>query len=65
VIAAAKPRRSIGRGENSLDLGARQEVHLSLVVALARYGEHALNQCVSAWKKDPVRGVIGVQKGPL
>jgi hypothetical protein len=39
VIAAAKPRRSIGRGENRLDLGARHEVHLSLVVALARYGE--------------------------
>jgi hypothetical protein len=44
VIAAAKPRRSIGRRENRLDLGARQEVHLSLVVALARYGEHALDQ---------------------
>ena len=44
VIAAAKPRRSIGRGENRLDLGARQEVHLSLVMALARYGEHALDQ---------------------
>jgi putative ATP-dependent endonuclease of OLD family len=23
------------------------------------------NLCVSAWKKDPVRVVIGVQKGPL
>jgi hypothetical protein len=22
-------------------------------------------QCDSAWKKDPVGGVIGVQKGPL
>ena len=22
-------------------------------------------QCGSAWKKDPVSGVIGVQKGPL
>lgn len=21
--------------------------------------------CVSAWNKDPVSGVIGVQKGPL
>ena len=21
--------------------------------------------CESAWKKDPLRGVIGVQKGPL
>src|ERR1700722_457222 len=37
VIAAAEPRRPIGRGEDGLDLGARQEVHLSLVVALARY----------------------------
>jgi hypothetical protein len=44
VIAAAKPRRSIGHGENRLDLGARQEVHLPLVVALAWYGEHALDQ---------------------
>jgi len=44
VIAAAKPRRSIGRGENRLDLGVRQEVHLSFVVALARNGEHALDQ---------------------
>ncbi len=24
-----------------------------------------LEACVSAWKKDPVSGVIGVQKGPL
>ena len=44
VIAAAEPRRPIGRGEDRLDLGARQEVHLSLVVALARYREHALDQ---------------------
>jgi hypothetical protein len=44
VIAAAEPRRPIGCGEDCLDLGARQEVHLSLVVALARYGEHALDQ---------------------
>ena len=24
-----------------------------------------LAQCVSAWNKDPVSGVIGIQKGPL
>lgn len=30
--------------ENRLDLGARQEMHLSLVVALPRNGEHALDQ---------------------
>lgn len=36
--------RSIGRGENRLDLGACQEVHLSPVVALARYVEHTLDQ---------------------
>jgi hypothetical protein len=23
------------------------------------------SECVSAWKKDPSGGVIGVQKGPL
>jgi hypothetical protein len=40
VIAAAKPRRSIGRGEHRRDLGAPQE-YLLLVVALARYGENA------------------------
>jgi uncharacterized protein (DUF736 family) len=26
---------------------------------------HRVYVCVSAWKKDPVSGVIGVQKGPL
>ena len=25
----------------------------------------AISACESAWKKDPLRGVIGVQKGPL
>ena len=49
VIAAAEPRRPIGRGEDCPDLGARQEVHLSLVVALARYGEHALDQRAARW----------------
>ena len=44
VIASAEPRRSIWGGENRLDLWSRQEVHLSLVVALARYCEHTLNQ---------------------
>jgi len=34
-MAAAKPFRLIGHGENRLDFGARQEVYLSLVVALA------------------------------
>jgi hypothetical protein len=44
VVAAAEPRRPIGGGKDCLDLRARQEVHLPLVVALARYGEHALDQ---------------------
>jgi hypothetical protein len=44
VIAPPEPRHPIGRSEDRLDLGARQEVHLSLVVALARYGEHTLDQ---------------------
>jgi beta-phosphoglucomutase-like phosphatase (HAD superfamily) len=43
VVAAAKPRRAIGRGEDGLDLGTRQEVHLSLVVTLARDCEHTLD----------------------
>ena len=25
----------------------------------------AVRGCVSAWNKDPVSGVIGIQKGPL
>jgi len=25
----------------------------------------AMEQCGSAWKKDPVSGVIGVEQGPL
>ena len=28
------------------------------------YGANAI-ACVSAWNKDPVSGVIGIQKGPL
>ena len=49
VIAVAEPRRPIGGGEKRLDLGSRQEVHLSLVVALARYGEYALDQRAVCW----------------
>lgn len=64
MIAAAKPRRSIGRSENRLDLRARQEVHLSLVVALARYGEHALDQrtvCRFLEGHEPEKGSDGGQ----
>lgn len=64
VIAAAEPRRPIGRGEDCLDLGARQEVHLSLVVALARYGEHALDHRAVRWlleRHEPEEGADGGQ----
>src|SRR5580693_8302395 len=44
AITATQPCRPIGRSEDRLDLRACQEVHLSLVVALARYGEYALDQ---------------------
>jgi triosephosphate isomerase len=36
VIAASEPCRAIGSGKDRLDLGPRQEMHLTLVVALAR-----------------------------
>jgi hypothetical protein len=44
VIATTEPCRPIGRGKDRLDLGARQEMHLTLVVALARYREDALDK---------------------
>ena len=44
VIAASEPCRPIGRRKDRLDLGARQEMHLTLVVALAWYREDALDQ---------------------
>jgi hypothetical protein len=37
VIAVSEPCRAIGRGKDRLDLGPRQEMHLTLVVALAWY----------------------------
>jgi hypothetical protein len=43
VIAASEPRRAIGRGKYRLDLGAHQEIHLLLVVALARYRQNPLD----------------------
>src|SRR5690349_4726504 len=43
VIAASEPCRSIRSGKYRLDLGSGQEMHLALVVSLARYREHALN----------------------
>jgi hypothetical protein len=44
VIAPAEPRRPIGRSEGGFDLGTRQEIYLTLVVSLARYREHALDE---------------------
>jgi hypothetical protein len=44
VIAASEPCRAIGSGKDRLDLRPRQEVHLTLVVALARYREDSLDK---------------------
>ena len=44
VIAASEPRRAIRHGKYRLDLGARQEMHLPLVVPLVRYRQNPLNQ---------------------
>src|SRR5262245_20617370 len=49
VIAASEPRRAIGRGKYRLDLGARQEMHLALVVALARYRKDPLDKGAASW----------------
>src|SRR3979409_945929 len=43
-MAAREAHGPIGRGKDRLDLGARQEMHLTLVVALARYREDALDK---------------------
>jgi hypothetical protein len=64
VIAASEPRRPIGLGEDCLDLWPRQEVHLSLVVPLARYREHTLDQrAVSRLlkRREPEEGADGGQ----
>ncbi len=53
---------------------AAVEGNLELLVAIFRrpdflYGDLGKQSmralCVSAWNKDPVSGVIGIQKGPL
>ena len=44
VIAASEPCRTVGSGKDRLDLGARQEMHLTLVVTLARYREDSLDK---------------------
>ena len=43
MIAATEPCRPIGRDKDRLDLGARQEAHLPLVVALARNRKRTLD----------------------
>jgi len=44
VIAASEPCRAIGNGKDRLNLGPRQEVHLRLIVALARNREDSLDK---------------------
>jgi hypothetical protein len=44
VIAASEPCRAIGHGKDRLDLEPRQEMHLTLVVALARHREDSLDK---------------------
>jgi hypothetical protein len=49
VIAPSEPDCAIGRGKYRLDLGARQEVHLPLVVPLVRYRQNPLDQSAMDW----------------
>jgi hypothetical protein len=44
VIAASKPCHAIGSGKDRLDLGPREEMYLTLVMALARYREDSLDK---------------------
>ena len=44
VIATPEPCRAIWGSENRLDLGPRQEMHLTLVVAFAWYREDSLDK---------------------
>jgi hypothetical protein len=44
LIAASEPCRAIGNGKDHLDLRPRQEMHLTLVVALTRYREDSLDK---------------------
>lgn len=48
VVAAAEPRRPVRYGEDRFDLGARQEVHLSLVMLIARNREDALDESAAS-----------------
>ena len=54
------PASAAQQTEGAMDVLYRRcaglDVHKDPVVAVS---------CVSAWKKDPLGGVIGVQKGPL
>ena len=46
-------KRSLSEGVEGLTLGAYRTFQI------------AISDCGSAWKRDPVSGVIGVEKGPL
>lgn len=65
-ITAGPIFRSVNKGGR---VGARAlpagEVSRILKALAARAGLDPAAICDSAWKKDPVEGVIGVQKGPL
>jgi len=49
VIAASEPCRAVGSDKDRLDLESRQEMDLTLVVALARYRENALDEAAVGW----------------
>jgi hypothetical protein len=59
--ALDQPTQGPQFGSDSQRIGTPQ-TQLTLIDA----GKAVSRQtCVSAWKKDPIGGVIGVQKGPL
>jgi len=44
MVAMSEPCRSIGSGKNRLDLGPRQEMYLTLIMAFARHCQDALDK---------------------
>ena len=64
VIASSKPCRSIGNGQDCLDLRSGQEMRLTLVVPLAGYRKDALNMRAVGWlleRREPEERAYGGQ----
>jgi 6-phosphogluconate dehydrogenase (decarboxylating) len=56
-----------GEGRWTLQAAIDESIPAPVISAalFTRFGSRGEADCDSAWKKDPLGGVIGVQKGPL